>query len=228
MERSRQRREKRAKEWLKLGVWSARGRRRRDPGNRWAPAAAEGEGQGWERPWAGGPGSRGRRRRPRDRMPGSSRRPPPPPRAASRGAGLGSPTPALRPVPGRSALGAPRLPTPRKPPAPAGASAPAGTPPHCLAAEAPPLPQPSGASRLPPHLPGVSGRTQAAQLLSGPWHGPRGGAELTPGPLGLSASQGCKLRALRPQEPEPEVSWKVGRRGPNVFPLHGGCWEPES
>lgn len=47
MERLRQR-------GVKLGVWSVWGRRLRDPGNVWALAGAEGEGQGWEKPWAGG------------------------------------------------------------------------------------------------------------------------------------------------------------------------------
>lgn len=56
MERQRQRRVKIAKESLKLGVWSVCGWRLRDPGNGWALAGAEGEGQGWEKPWAGGRG----------------------------------------------------------------------------------------------------------------------------------------------------------------------------
>lgn len=126
MERLRQRR-------VKLGVWSVWGRRLRDPGNVWALAGAEGEGQGWEKPWAGGRGVPGEGgggwgtgcQGPAD---GSL----PPPRAASWGAGPepSTPLPPLQPVPPRSAYcphrrgpGPQCLPTPLQTQTPAGASA---------------------------------------------------------------------------------------------------------
>lgn len=57
MERLRQRRVKRARvaEARSL-VFLGPGGSGRDPGNGWALAGAEGEGQGWEKPWAGGRG----------------------------------------------------------------------------------------------------------------------------------------------------------------------------
>lgn len=144
MERLRQRR-------VKLGVWSVWGRSLRDPGNVWVLAGAEGEGQGWEKPWAGGRGVPGEGgggwgtgcQGPAD---GSLPRP-----GLRVGALALSPRPTTPPPASPSAIcllsppPQPGSPEPsHTPPDPNSRrrlrSPPAGTPPHCSAAAAPPPP----------------------------------------------------------------------------------------
>lgn len=115
----------------------------------------------------------GGRRRPRDRMPGSSRRLPPPPRAASWGAGPAAWVPPAPRPPASHSASCSLNPTPprHQPPTPAGASAraPPARPLIVQPQRRRPLPQPLGASCLPPHLPrSLRPRTEAAPLLSDP------------------------------------------------------------
>lgn len=174
-------------------------------------------------------GPRGGRRRLGDRMPGSCRRLPPPRRAASRGAGPESSTPFSQ-VPPRSAHcphSRSASPQPSSPQLPAGASArpPPARPLIVQRLRRRPLPQPFGAPRLPPHLPGsLQPRTEAARFLFDPSTVP---GEAQSRHSRVSASQGCELRALRLRQPESGVSRKTGSSGPDFFrPLNGRCWEP--
>lgn len=178
MGRQRQRRVKTAEESLKPGVWSVWGRRLRDPGNGWARAAAEGEGQGWEKPWAGGrgiPGEGGEGRGTGCQGPADGSLPQP--RAASWGAGPEawvSPPPPTPPAI-HSAIwlsepyAFPHPASPQLPPAPP--LAPRRHAPSLFSCRGTaPSPSPSGPlASPPPHLPGsLRPRAQAAQLLSDP------------------------------------------------------------
>lgn len=120
--------------------------RLRDPGNSKAKAEEEGEGQGWEKPWAGeAAGSQGRAEAggPDARVLQTA---PYPAQDCALGAGPGpsypAPTgpsaPGLRSPPSERPLCGP---SPRFPPAPP--LPPTGTPPHCSASAPPPSPSPS-------------------------------------------------------------------------------------
>lgn len=159
MGRQRQRRVKRAREPLELGVWSAWGRRLRDPGNGWAPAAAEGEGQGWEKPWAGGrgiPGEGGEGRGTGCQGPADGSLPHRERRAGAQARRPGSPSPSGQSL--RDLLSEPSaFPPPTRPPLPpAPPLAPRRHAPSLFSCEAPP-PPPAHRGLLPsPSPPGES------------------------------------------------------------------------
>lgn len=241
MERLRQRR-------VKLGVWSVWGRRLRDPGNVRALAGAEGEGQGWEKPWAGGlevPGEGGGGWGTGCQGPADGSLP----RSGLRVEALAlgpRPSPLSRQSPPRSAYcphrrsqGPQRLPTPLQTQTPAGASArpPPARPLIVQRQRRRPLPQPVGAPRLPPHLPGsLQPRTEAAGFLFNPSTVPGEAQSRTPGSLqvrgvnfGLSGSGNQNPRSLRGWDAAVRISWssKWGMLAVSTLGSQMERWEPK-
>jgi hypothetical protein len=175
MERLRQRRLKTASvpEARRSPVWF------RDPGNVEDQAAAQGQGQGWEKSWAGGRGVPGEGGGWGDRMPGSFLQTVPSRAKGLRAGALAPSLPSPHPLPPPPPAGpsAPRSPSPpspapsRPPPAPRSrrrpGSPPAGTPPHCSPRRRP-LPQPRAPRlRSPPGEPPALDQGRAA-LEHGP------------------------------------------------------------
>lgn len=211
MERLRQRRVKRARvaEARSL-VCLGPGGSGRDPGNGWALAGAEGEGQGWEKPWAGGRGV------PREGgggwgtgCQGPADGSLPHTEGGELGAGPEPSTSPFQPVPPRSAhcphrhrLGPQRLPTlrhPKLPPAPP--LAPRRHAPSLFSGSGTaPSPSQSGPLAFPLTSPGVSSpRPRQPGSYSTVARFP---PEAQSRDSWVSASQSRELGALRLREPE--------------------------
>lgn len=220
------------------------GRRLRDPGNVWPPAGAEGEGQGWEKPWAGGrgvPGEGGGGRGTGCQGPedGSLPRRGLPVGALARS--LPTPSPA-NPSAILSQSSPPQSGSYHTSPAPNSRrrlrSPPAGTPPHCSAAAAPPPPPTRRGPSPSPHLPG-SLQSRTEELGSYPTLARSLGRHRTKTPGSLQVrGVNFGLSGCGNQNPESLGEWGAAVRlsrsskwegcwEPRLLSLRWGCWRPK-